>query len=312
MLKSLRRRLAVSLAAALILTGCSSSTPEDITTLTIMTTPAALDQATSLAVAEYVEDRGTAVEVQQHEHPLAVYEALETETAPDHAVIGVVTAHQDQAAEEATISVPDSVDMVSQAPAELGLVAVASPITAVKFSQAQTADAEQHPLAEACADHTWFHTNTAEDQLAHIATALRTDGCEPAFESTGPLDADSYDELIDRVNVEPGTVAMLYGLEPVISDQGLTTLDVDTDQWPHSNVIAVSPAGEDAAMADQVQAVLDVLDSAAATELLREYHNAQTSVSDLEYEVDDAMRYWLHGHGLVDDDTVAETSTNDQ
>lgn len=311
MQQTFRLRFATGLAAALVLTGCASNTPQDITTLTIMTTPATLDQATSLAIAEYVEDRGTTVEVQEHHNPSAVYAALETQTDAEHAIIGVVTAHQDPASEDAAVALPHSVEVVSQAPVELGLVAAASPMTTVQFAQEQNDDDQPRPLATACTDLTWFHTTTAQDQLAHIIDVVGEAGCEPTFESTGLLDAEGYDELIDRVNVESDTVALLYGLEPVISDQGLSTLDVETEQWPRSNVVAVSHAELDEALAGQVSSVLDVLDSGAATELLRGYHNAQTSVSDLEYDVDDAIRYWLHGQGLVDEDTVTEISTND-
>ena len=60
----------------------------------------------------------------------------------------------------------------------------------------------------------------------------------------------------------------------------------------------------DDALVDQITDVLDVLDSEAATTLLRGYYNAQTSVSDLQFEVDDAIRYWLAQSELSDPDTV--------
>ena len=303
--------LAACASAALVLTGCSTTGDVDATHLTIATTESSLDHATALAVAEYVADQDINVEIQHYDEPNEVFAALEaeTETAADHATVGVVTAHQDPTAEDTPLRVPDSLEIFAQAPAELGLVPAASTVTAARFAQQQAED-EEHPLAPACAQQTWLHAHTPEHEMEATAAALADLGCEPAFEAAQPTDAASYASMVERITLEHDTVALLYGVDPVITDHGFATLDVVTDQWPHSNVIAVaSPELEDP-LTDQVDAVLDVLDSDAATSLLRGYHNAHTSTSDLEYTVDNAIRYWLSTHGLVEHETVTDISTD--
>lgn len=295
--------------AALLLAGCGNTANTEITHLTIVTTKSSLDHASALAVAEYLTDQGTDVQIQQHHEPDAVYASLETATAADHAMIGVVTAHQDPSTEDSPLRVPESVDILAQAPAELGLVPAASTVTAARFAQHQVEEDEK-PLAPACAQQTWLHAHTPEHELQATAAALAEVGCEPAFETPNTTQADSYLDMVQRLTIEHDTVALLYGVDPVITDQGFATLDVVTEQWPHSNVVAVSATDLDDALTDHVAAVLDVLESESATNLLRGYHNAQASSSDLEYDQDTAIRYWLATHGLLDNDAVTDISTD--
>lgn len=306
-------RLAGLAAAALVVVGCSGQATVETNQLTIMTTSLALDEATSLAVAEYLQTHGVEVDIQHHHAPAQVFDALETETPEDHAVMGIVSAPQDQQAEERTVEVPEDVEIVAQAPAELGFVASASSITAANFARTVVnAEDPEEPMVDACAQQTWFHPQLAEESLDVISDALAEEGCEPTFEAVETLNAETYGSLIEQLIVELDTVVMLRGLDPAISDQGLETLDVETQHWPNSNIVAVSGTEVDEALADQVSAVLDVLDSEAATTLLRGYYNAQTSVSDLQYEVDDAIRYWLAQSDLIDPDTVINITDDNE
>lgn len=306
-------RLTGLAAAALLVVGCSGQSDVETNQLTIMTTSIALDEATSLAVAQYLQTQGVEVDIQQHDAPAAVFEALGPQTPEDHAVLGIVSASQEQQAEERTVELPEDVEIVAQAPAELGFVATASSITSANFARkVVNAEDPDMPMVDACAQQTWFHPQLAEASLETISDALAAEGCEPTFEAVETLDAETYGSLIEQLIVEPDTVVMLRGLDPAISDQGLATLDVDTDQWPNSNIVAVSGAEADEPLADQVSEVLDALDSESATTLLRGYYNAQTSVSDLQYEVDDAIRYWLAQEDLIDPDTVINITDDNE
>ena len=283
----------------------------DATRLTVVTTESSLDHAMALAVADYVADQSVEVEVEQHHEPDDVFAALETdsETAADHARIGVVTAHQDPTLEDNPLRVPDSLDIVTQAPAELGLVPATSTVTAARFELHQDAEADQ-PLAPACDQQTWLHVHTPEHEVAATASALADLGCEPEFAAAPPTDPEAYAALAEELIVEDDTVALLYSIDPMIPDQGLYTLDVVTDQWPHSNVIAVADPEVEDPLTDHIATVLEALDSEAATDLLRGYHIAHTSSSDLVYDVEHAIRYWLAARGLAEQDTVSDISTD--
>ena len=308
-----RLRLAGLSAAALLVVGCSGQAALETNQLTILTTSRALDDATSLAVAEYLKTQGVEVDIQQHADHAEVFGVLDTPPSDGEAVMGIVSAPQDPQAEEAGVRLPEDLQIVAQAPAELGYVATASPITAANFARkVVNAEDPEMPMVAACANQTWFHPQLVEESLETVRDALAQEGCEPTFEAVETLDADTYGELIEQLVVEPDTVVMLRGLDPAISDQGLATLDVETQQWPNSNIVAVSHAEPDEALTAQVGEVLDVIDSDAATTLLRGYYNAQTSVSDLQYKVDDAIRYWLAEADLIDSDTVINlTDSND-
>ncbi|MFD6812686.1 hypothetical protein [Enteractinococcus coprophilus] len=306
-------RWAGLVAAAVFVVGCSDQTAVETSQLTIMTTSRALDEATSMAVAEYLKAQGVDVEIQQHSALSEAYGALNAPTAQDQAVLGILTAPQDQQAEERTVQLPEDLEIVAQAPAEIGFVATASSITAAKFArQVVETDDPEMPMGEACAEQTWFHPQLDEESLEIIGDALAQQGCEPTFETVETLDAETSTELIEQLTMEPNTVVMLRGVNPAISDQGLASLDIETRQWPHSNIVAVSHIDADNPLAAEVGEVLDVLNSDAATTLMRGYYNAQTSVSDLQYEVDDAVRYWLAEADLIDPDTVINiTDDND-
>lgn len=305
------RPAVLTLCAAIVFTGCTTSNDVDATHLTIVTTESSLDHATALAVAEYVSDQDIAVTLEQHAEADEVFAALDTESDPaaDHARIGVVTVNQEPSIEENPLRIPETIEVLSQAPAELGLVPATSTVTAAQFAMQHEADAEQ-PLAEACGGQTWFHAHPSEHEMEATTAALADLGCQPDFQAVDPYDSDGYTELAHRLTVEHDTVALLYGIDPVIPDEGLTTLDVVNDQWPHSNVVAVADPDLEDPLTEHIGAVLDGLDSEAATSLLRGYHNAQTSTSDLTYEIEQAIRYWLATQGLVDHDTVIDISTD--
>ena len=299
--------------AAVFVVGCSDQAAVETSQLTIMTTSTALDEATSLAVAEYLRAQGVDVDIQQHSALSDVYRALDAPAAQDQTTLGIVTAPQDAQTEERSVQLPEDLEVVAQAPAELGFVASASSITAANFArEVVNTDDPEMPMGTACTDQTWFHSQLAEESLEIISDALAHQGCEPMYETVETLDAETYNELIEQLTTEPDTVVMLRGVDPAISDQGLATLDVETRQWPNSNIVAVAHSEADTPLAAEVGEVLDVLNSDAATTLLRGYYNAQTSVSDLQYEVDDAVRYWLAEADLLDPDTVINiTDGND-
>lgn len=310
-LVSKSRSVALAVSAAFILAGCTPQDDVDATRVTIVTTESSLDHAAALAVAEYVAQQDIEVSVEQHTAPeevfLAVHEAAEPSS--DHARIGVVTAHQDPASDETPLRIPESVEIFNQAPAELALVPVTSTVTAAGFAAQD--DAEE-PRAELCQDQVWLHAPTPEQEMEEISVALADVGCQPDFETVVLGDSEEYLGLAQRLTVEHDTVALLHEVDPMITDQGLTTLEVATGRLPSSRVVAVgAPALEDP-LTDHVGTVLDVLDSGAATSLLRGYHNAQTSTSDLAYETDHAIRYWLATHGLADSDTVIDISTDNR
>lgn len=300
-------------AASLLLVGCSAGPSGDVDQLTIVTTSAVLDQATSMAVSEYVEDQDITVEIRDHQDADAVFEALETQTADGHAVLGIVTAQQEPDSEEQELQLPDDVEIVSQAPAELGLAATASTMTSERFSRVQqdsSADDAAFPLAAACEGLTWIHGVTPAEELENLTAALAEQGCGPTFETTETVDTETYDDITNRLKTEPETVVMLYSLDPVIVDQGLTTLDLDSNDWQRSSVVAVASEDSDETLAPHITAVMDELDSESATDLLRGYHDARRSISDLDYDVDDAIRHWLAGQDLLDSDTVTDNSAD--
>ena len=311
MVKIPRVLVAGCATAALVLTSCAGEQDVDATSLTIVTTESSLDHAMALAVADYVAEQSIEVDLEQHHEPDDVFAALEADaqTAADHARIGVVTAHQDPTMEENPLRVPESLEIVTQAPAELGLVPATSTVTAARFQLHQDEAADQ-PLAPACDQQTWLHVHTPEHEVAATASALADLGCEPEFAAASPEDTESYAALAEELIVEDDTVALLYSIDPMIPDQGLATLDVVTDQWPHSNVIAVADPEVEDPLTDHIATVLDALDSDAATDLLRGYHNAHTSSSDLVYDVEHAIRYWLAARGLAEQDTVSDISTD--
>lgn len=311
------RSWAVLVATSLLLVGCSSEESADISQLTIVTTPSVLDQATSMAVSTYVQDQGIEVEIQEHDDSTAVFEALEDETAADHAVVGVVTA-QHEATEDAPPEVPDDIHVVSTAPAELGLTAAASTITAAQFRREQQNNDEAEPTGEAtpagsgnaCADMTWIPAALPADDIDALTEDLASQGCEPTVESTGVVDDATYKDLSQSLRTEADTVAMLYSIDPMIVDQGLSSLELETGSWPVSNVVAVAHQEIDESLAQQISAVIESIDGDSATTLLRGYHDANVSTSDLRYEADDAIQYWLVEHELLDEDTVTDTSTD--
>lgn len=301
-------------AVSLLLVGCSSGQAADVEQLTIVTTSAVLDQATSMAVSQYVQDQGITAEIQDYEDSDAVFEALEAETADDHAVIGIVTAQQEPDSEDQELQLPDDVEIVSQAPADLGLAAAASTMTSAQFTRDQQESTEDDAASElqaACDGLTWIHAETPADEVDTLTEGLAEQGCSPEFETTAVVDTAVYDDITGRLKTEPDTVAMLYSLDPVIVDQGLTALDVETDSWSRSNVVAVAPDhDDDEVLAQDITAVFDEIDSESATELLRGFHDSRRSVSDLDYEVDHAIRHWLAQHDLLDSDTVTDNSTD--
>src|SRR5699024_7179904 len=113
--------------------------------------------------------------------------------------------------------------------------------------------------------------------------------------------------IATRMTAKPNTVAMLYNVAPVISDLNLDTLELDNDP-DTSNLVAVSYSDIEDSLEREISAVLEVLDAEATTELLRGYHNAYASESDLDYDVNAAVAYWLVEQDLVDEDTVADMS----
>lgn len=298
-------RLVSLSAAAVFLAGCSGQGQVETTHLTIVTTSSALDEATSLAVAEYVETQGVEVEIQQHSEPPEVFAALEAQSVEEQAILGVLTAHQDPDAQERTVQLPETLEVVTQAPAELGFVAAASSITAADFaSEVVDAEDSETPMEAACAQQTWFHPQLGDVQLETVTQALAQDSCEPTLEAVGSLDAETYIELIQQLIVESQSVVLLRGVDPAIPDQGLVTLDVETQQWPNSNIVAISQHEIDERLATHVSEVLDRLDRDAVTTLLRGYYTSQTSDTDLHYELEDAIRYWLAQEDLLDPEAV--------
>src|SRR5699024_6862951 len=159
-------------------------------------------------------------------------------------------------------------------------------------------------LAAACEGLTWIHAETPAGEVDAINAELKDQGCAPEFENTTGADTDAYDEITERLKTEPNVAAMLYSLDPVIVDQGLATPAVATDNWPRSSVVAVAQDNDHAALAEDVTGRLAELDSEWATELLRGFHDSRRSVSDLDYEVDQAIRHWLAGQDLIDSDTA--------
>lgn len=311
------RQWAAVAAMGVLLAGCSSEDAPDISHLTIVTTPSVLDQAASMAVSTYVQDHGAEVEIEQHDNSAAVFDALGEDTADDHAVIGIVTA-QHEPAEDAPLQIPDSLEVVSQAPAELELTAAASTITAAQFRRDQqdsdaaepTEVATSSATDNACADITWIPAATPPEATDSIAQDLSSQQCEPTFESATTLDEAMYLDLGQRLSTEADTVAMLYSIDPLIIDQGLASLELESDAWPVNNVVAVADQEIGGSLEQQISAVMETIDGDSATTLLRGYHDASISASDLRYDVDDAIRYWLVEHELLDDDTVTETSTD--
>lgn len=301
-------RLVLPTIAALALTGCGGGGTVDATQLTIVTTVSDLDHAVSLAVAQYVADQDVTVKIEHEADTAAVFAQLEQEsdTASDHAVVGIVTAQQEPDTEDQSLQLPDSLATVAQAPADLDLVAATSKVTAVRFAQQQDPLADD-PLATACDAQIWLH-NLAAPGLETVQQSLEEQGCQPAFEAVEATDLAPHDELGERLTIEHDTVALLSGVDPMLADLGLTTLDVAQQQWAHGSVVAVAGSDFDDPLAGTLDVVLREVDRAAATQLLRGYRNAQTSTSDLQYDVDNAIRYWLATHGLADPDTVIDIS----
>lgn len=301
--------LTVLLAGGLVLSSCGTPPVPDATNLTIVTTENSVDIATSLAVAEYVQLQGISVELSQQNSATEVFDALETETSAQHAVIGVVQAEQEHNGEEQQLQIPDAVDVVAQAPVELTYTAVASPATSATFSRSQALveDAESE-LEATCGDLTWFHMPWSEKQHDDITGHLADQDCAPTLETLAP-GSEAYEQLLDTLMKEPDTVALVHGIEPAIVDQGLGILDIDTTGWPQSSVVAVANQPLDEPLRAHISVVLETLDDASATDLLRSYHGAQVSRSDLSYEVGEAIRYWLAGRSLVDPDTVINVTT---
>lgn len=299
-------RLAGLSVAAVILAGCSGQQQVATTHVTLMTTSYALDTATSMAVAEYLETHDVEVDIQHHGQVDDVFAALaHSPGAADHTSLGIITAPEQSDTQEATLALPDGIERIAQAPAELGFVASASSITAANFAREVVAATNpETPLAAACAEQTWYHPQLATEDIQHMKDALAEDGCEPSFEAVQALDTETYGAMIQQLVVEPETVVMLRGLDPAIPDQRLETLDVKTQQWPTSHVVAIASSPVDDVLMDHVGEVLDVIDSDAATSLLRGYHDAQTSTSDLQYDVEDAIRFWLADVDLLSADTV--------
>lgn len=316
MAKVYSKACAALIVVGVVLTGCSTENTADVAHLTIVTTAAPVEQATAMAVSEYVQDQGTAVDIQYEDDTDAVFAALDDEPTAEQAVIGMVVGAQADTQDDATeLRLPNDVDIVSQAPAELALTPVASTITAAQFSQAQsddTASAASAPLETACAPLTWVHGATRPDDVEPINQELAAQGCEPTFENPGLLDTEAYEDLTDRLITETDTVAMLYNLDPVIDDLGLTSLELETDSWPRSSAVAVTQHNVDETLAEQVSSVLENFEGQAATDLLRGYHDAHTSASALQYDIDDAVRYWLVEQELLDDDTVTDMSTDNE
>lgn len=300
--KHSQRFLTVLAATALLVTGCTTGQQAAATQLTIHTTDASLDTVTALALAEYLQDQGLDVDVTQHLDQDAVYAQLPEDASAQHPVIGVVTATQDDSTEERSVQLPDGLDAVAAAPTELTYVAATSPITAQRFRQARArAEDPEVPLLEACANHTWWYFPQTAQHLAEVIQPLEATGCAPEFDLAA--DAD-YSALVEQALIEPATAVLLYSLDPVLADTGLTVLDTELSDWPTSGVVAVAGQELDAALTGQLSTVLSALDAEATTRLLRGYHNAQASDSDLVYEVEDAVRYWLAEHELLDPDTV--------
>ncbi|HIY86419.1 MAG TPA: hypothetical protein H9822_08230 [Candidatus Yaniella excrementavium] len=304
----------VTLAAAgFLLAGCSDTPEADVEHLTIVTTSSILDQASSMAVSEYLQGQGTTVEIQDHNDSGAVFDALATQTADDHAVIGIVTAQQEPDSEDQALQLPHDLEVIAQAPADLGLVAAASTMTSEQLRrdlQENTADDEASEHLAACDDLTWIHAQTPADEVEVINAELAMQSCTPEFEAASGVDAEAYDELTARLATQPDVVAMLFSLDPMISDQGLATLDVATDTWPHSSVVAVSSDTGEPGLSQEITAVLEEINGESATELLRNFHNARRSTSDLDYEQDHAIRYWLARQDLIDSDTVTDNSAD--
>ena len=306
------RFLALTALAGVLLAGCGSGQTIEAKQLTIITTDAVLDQAASMAIAQYVQDQGTEVEIQQRSGYDAVFADLDQQTPADHARIGVVTARQDPTANGPAIQLSEQLQTVSQAPVELRPTAAASTITANQFDQAQhqsTKAEDPHALETQCSQLTWILPEALADEVGEAMTDLTDQGCEPEYETIGLVDIDTYNDIATRMTAEPNTVAMLYNVAPVISDLGLDTLDLD-NETATSSLAAVSHNDIEGSLEREISAVLDVIDAEAATELLRGYHEADTSESDLDYDVNTAVAYWLVQQDLVDADTVADMSTD--
>lgn len=306
------RFLVPAALAAVLLTGCGSGESIEAKQLTIITSEAVLDQATSMAIAHYVQDQGTEVEIQQRSDYDDVFDDLEQQTPADQAQIGVVTARQDTTANGQAILLPEQLQTVSQAPVELRTIAAASTITATQFDQAQqqsAKDKDAQALETHCDQLTWILPEALADEADEAMTELTDQGCEPEYETTGLVDIDTYNDIATRMTAESNTVAMLHNVAPVISDLGLDTLELDNDAGS-SSLAVISHTDIEDALEREISAVVEVIDAEAATELLRGYHDAYASESDLDYDVDTAVAYWLAQQDLIDTDTVADMSTD--
>jgi len=304
------RFLAYAGLAVVLLAGCGSGQTIEAKQLTIITTDAVLDKAASMAIAQYVQNQGTEVEIQQRQNYDSVFDELDQQTSADQARIGVVTARQEPAAHDHTVQLPEQLQKVSQAPVELRTTAVASTITATQFGQAQhqsTKNEAAQALETQCARLTWILPEALSDEVDEAMADLTDQGCEPEYETIGVMDIDTYSDIATRMTAKPNTVAMLYNVAPVISDLNLDTLELDNDP-DTSNLVAVSYSDIEDSLEREISAVLEVLDAEATTELLRGYHNAYASESDLDYDVNAAVAYWLVEQDLVDEDTVADMS----
>lgn len=309
-------------AASVFMAGCASGEAPEVSQLTIVTTDQVLDQATALTVAEYVQEQDTHVEVQDRRDPAAVFDALEQDAPEDHAVIGIVTAHREpDADQEAELQLPANLELISQAPAELGLVPATSTMTAAQFVLDQQAAQDQAvqdgaepeqdlEFEAACESLTWIHAETPNDRVDSMNQDLADMGCQPAFETPDVMDAAAYDEITGGLINASDTVAMLYSLDPAIADQGLTSLELEGLSWPRGKTVAVASHDIDEALAQHIAVVIEQLESEDVTDLLRGYHNARQSESDLDYEVEHAVRHWFGQHDLIDGDTVTDISTD--
>src|SRR5699024_12297003 len=88
------RFLVPAALAAVLLTGCGSGESIEAKQLTIITSEAVLDQATSMAIAHYVQVQGTEVESHQRSDYDDVMDELAHQTPADHAHSGVGTTKQ--------------------------------------------------------------------------------------------------------------------------------------------------------------------------------------------------------------------------
>lgn len=337
--------------ATLVLTSCQNTDTDSLpdARVTVHTTTEITDQAVAYAVAEYLTDQGLDATVEtDFSWKNARLDAIGTllSTDDDAVHLAVVNTLDIAASAGEPIKNHSAADLRSQTKGQLSelsepvtvhsttaadtaVVPVLTSITAERFAVTSLQDVTkpktqdtpvlqsgQKPVeitTQIC-DNTHWHTGVLPTQWQDIITTeIFSDyTCEPQITTDPVTNLGTRDQQIDTIQTVPGTISMLYSVDPAITDHGFSTLAKSSTLLPAGNIVVVESEQhannkKHQELGNRIDAVLQAANREELPRLIRyvtasqQSSGTQTGATNppLASSPEQATRYWLESVNLI-------------